>query len=65
MSKALICDRCKKAFSEQVALSMDTKWAFVHTHYDLCPKCHDAFKNEFMKMEEEWVEDKWEEDNDE
>ncbi|WP_283124775.1 hypothetical protein [Angelakisella massiliensis] len=44
MSKALICDRCKKPFSEQVALSIDTKWSFIHAHYDLCPKCHNDFK---------------------
>lgn len=49
MSKALICDRCGKAFTEQVALSMDAKWQFIHTHYDLCPECHKAFKEKFMK----------------
>lgn len=49
MSKALICDRCKKAFSEHAALSMDTKWQFIHTHYDFCPKCHTDFKDIFLK----------------
>lgn len=48
MSKALICDRCKVPFSEQAALSLDAKWLFTHTHYDLCPLCRNEF-NQFMK----------------
>lgn len=47
MSKALICDKCKKAFPEQVGMHVDTKWQFIITHYDLCPECHAKFK-EFM-----------------
>lgn len=53
MSKALICDRCKKPFSEQVALHMDTKWQFIITHYDFCPECHKEFKEMFLKKSEE------------
>ena len=53
MSKALICDRCKKPFAEQVALHIEVKWQFIHTHYDLCPECHNDFKEKFLKREEE------------
>lgn len=49
MSKALICDRCHKSFSEQVALKIETEFTFIHTHYDLCPKRHGAFKGPFME----------------
>ena len=45
MSKALICDRCKMAFSEQNCMAIDTKWLFVSTHYDLCPICRKEFNN--------------------
>ena len=61
MSKAVICDRCKKAFSEQTALHIEGKWQFIITHYDLCPKCHGEFK-EFMKNDKEMEskdEDNW------
>lgn len=54
MSKALICDRCKKAFPEHTALSMDTKCQFIHTHYDFCPKCHKAFKEIFLDENHNW-----------
>jgi hypothetical protein len=49
MSKAVICDRCKKAFSEQSAHSIEMKHAFITTHYDLCPPCARIFHEEFMK----------------
>lgn len=50
MSKALICDRCKNPFAEQVALHIDTKWQFIVSHYDLCPKCHGEFKEIFLGL---------------
>lgn len=50
MSKALICDRCKKPFAEQVALHVDTKWQFIISHYDFCPECHKEFKDEFLRI---------------
>lgn len=52
MSKALICDRCKKPFMEQAALHMEAKRKFIITHYDLCPECHTAFKEEFLNLGE-------------
>lgn len=47
MSKAVICDRCKLAFSEQNAMKFEIKWMFTTTHYDLCPICREEF-NKFM-----------------
>lgn len=39
MSKAVICDACKKAITEQSATHVETKWTFIISHYDLCPDC--------------------------
>lgn len=50
MSKALICDRCKKPFAEQSALHVETKCQFIISHYDFCPKCNKAFKDEFLRI---------------
>ena len=44
MSKAIWCDRCKNVCSEQSATHIDTKWAFVIQHIDLCPKCAKEFR---------------------
>ena len=48
MSKAILCDKCKAVCSEQSATHIDTKFAFVITHLDLCPKCAKEF-NEFVR----------------
>lgn len=48
MSKAIFCDKCKGVCSEQSATHIDTKYAFVITHLDLCPKCAKEF-NEFVR----------------
>lgn len=50
MSKALICDRCKKTISEQSAMHIDTKFMFIISHYDLCNDCRVAFEADFMKQ---------------
>lgn len=47
MSKAVICDRCKLAFSEQNAMKIEAKWMFTTAHYDLCPICREEL-NKFM-----------------
>jgi hypothetical protein len=44
MSKAIFCDKCKGVCSEQSATHIDTKWQFVTTHLDLCPKCAEEFR---------------------
>lgn len=44
MSKAVLCDKCKGVCSEQAATHIDTKWQFVTTHLDLCPKCAEEFR---------------------
>lgn len=44
MSKAVICDKCKTACSEQSATHIETKWQFVTTYLDLCPKCATEFR---------------------
>jgi len=49
MSKAVICDRCKKAFAEQSAHSIEMKHAFIITYYDLCAACAKRFHEEFMR----------------
>ena len=36
MSKAVICDRCKRAVTEQSAMHIETKISFILGHYDLC-----------------------------
>lgn len=46
MSKAVICDRCKRAVTERRAMHIETKFSFSLGHYDLCRDCakkHDAF----------------------
>ena len=43
MSKAVICDRCATAFSEQKATHIEEKWLFTTAHYDLCPTCRKAY----------------------
>lgn len=48
MSKAVICDRCKKAVAEQNAMHIETKKAFIISHYDLCPACINAFRDYIM-----------------
>ena len=44
MSKAIWCDRCNRACAEHNATHIETKWAFVTTHLDLCPKCAQELK---------------------
>ena len=45
MSKALICDKCKTAFSEQNATHIDMKCGPITTHLDFCPKCGKEFRD--------------------
>lgn len=52
MSKAVICDRCKKAFAEQSAHHIEMKRAFITSEYDLCGSCAKLFHEEFMKPAE-------------
>lgn len=44
MSKAVICDICRKAIAEPSATHMETTWAFVACHYALCPTCMKRIK---------------------
>lgn len=44
MSKAVLCDKCKSVCTEQSATHIESKWAFVTTHIDLCPKCANEFR---------------------
>ena len=55
MSKALICDKCKTAFSEQSATHIEPKRAFITTQFDLCPSCAKEF-TKFM-FGEKYAED--------
>ena len=48
MSKAIFCDKCKGVCAEQSATHIESKWQFVTTHLDLCPKCANEFR-EFVK----------------
>jgi hypothetical protein len=52
MSKAVLCDKCKGVCSEQSATHIESKWAFVTTHIDLCPKCANEFR-EFIHGKKE------------
>jgi hypothetical protein len=52
MSKAILCDKCKDVCSEQSATHIDTKFAFMTTHLDLCPKCAKEFR-EFVHGKKE------------
>ena len=56
MSNAKWCDRCKTVCSEQSATHIDTKFAFVITHMDLCPKCAKEFR-EFIYGKKKEVQD--------
>ena len=49
MSIALICDSCKKAFSEHDAHHIEMKHTFLTTHYDLCPQCSRVFHETIVK----------------
>lgn len=44
MSKAVVCDKCKQVCTEQSATHIDSKWQFITTHLDLCPKCAQEFR---------------------
>ena len=56
MSKAVLCDKCKGVCSEQSATHIDSKWAFVTTHIDLCPKCAKEFREFVHGKKEETLE---------
>lgn len=49
MSKAFICDSCKKAFPEPNAHRIEMKYTFITTHYDLCPQCARVFHETIVK----------------
>lgn len=55
MSKAVICDACKKAITEQSATHVETKWTFIISHYDLCPDCIRKVKTLLFQSKEAGV----------
>ena len=51
MSKAVICDRCKRVVNERRVMHIEAEFSFSLGHYDLCRDCEKKF-NDFIQGKE-------------